>query len=79
MREYPPFLRDAGIGGQVVVWFLISETGEVVESRLSETSGQEQLDAAALRVADVFRFTGARNRDEPVPVWIQLPVTFQVN
>jgi len=79
MREYPPLLRDAGVGGTVVVWFLISETGEVVQSRISEASGQDQLDAAALRVADVFRFTAAMNRDDPVPVWIQLPITFQVN
>jgi TonB family protein len=78
MREYPPPLRDAGIGGTVVVWFLISETGEVVQSRISEASGQDQLDAAALRVASAFRFTAATNRGDPVPVWIQLPITFQV-
>ena len=79
MREYPPFLRDAGIGGTVVVWFLISETGEVVQSRISDASGQDQLDAAALRVANTFRFSAAMNRDDPVPVWIKLPITFQVN
>ena len=26
-REYPPILRDAGIGGTVVVWFFITEDG----------------------------------------------------
>ena len=78
MREYPPDLRDAGIGGQVVVWFYISETGQVLDRRISESSGHEQLDEAALNVADVFQFTPAMNRDERVQVWIQLPITFQV-
>ena len=78
MSEYPPPLRDAGIGGRVVVWFYISETGQVLDSRISESSGQAELDAAALKVAAVFQFTPAMNRGEPVPVWIQLPITFAV-
>ena len=78
MREYPRRLRDAGIGGRVVVWFYISETGQVLDSRISESSGQAELDEAALKVAAVFQFTPAMNRNEPVPVWIQLPITFAV-
>ncbi len=79
MREYPPILRDAGIGGQVVVWLFISDEGTVLDSRIAVSSGQATLDAAALRVAAVFRFTPAMNRDRVVQVWIQLPITFQVN
>ena len=78
MREYPPVLRDAGIGGQVVVWFFISEEGRVLNRRVSESSGHVPLDEAALKVADVFRFTPALNRERIVPVWIQLPITFGV-
>ncbi len=51
----------------------------VLRSIISESSRHAQLDAAALRVAAVFQFTPAMNRDERVPVWIQLPITFQVN
>ena len=78
MREYPVILRDAGVGGQVVVWFFISETGQVRDKRIFRSSGHQELDDAALRVADVYRFTPAMNRSEPVQVWIQLPITFQV-
>ncbi len=78
MRLYPPILRDAGIGGTVVVWFFISEAGRVLDRRVSESSGRTQLDEAALQVADVFRFTPAVNREQIVQVWIQLPITFQV-
>ena len=78
MREYPSILRDAGVGGQVVVWFFISETGQVLDRRVSQSSGHQQLDDAALKVADIYRFTPALNRDQTVQVWIQLPITFQV-
>jgi len=77
-RLYPPILRDAGIGGTVVVWFFISEEGMVLDKRVFGTSGHTQLDDAALQVADVFRFTPALNREKVVRVWIQLPITFQV-
>ncbi len=79
MREYPPILRDAGIGGTVVVWFFISEEGVVQDRRVSRTSGQVQFDNAALEVANVIRFTPALNRDQRVAVWIELPITFEVH
>ncbi len=78
MREYPPILRDAGIGGTVVVWFFITEDGVVQDKRVSRSSGQVQFDEAALEVADVFRFSPALNRDRRVQVWIEVPITFQV-
>jgi bla regulator protein BlaR1 len=78
-REYPPLLRDAGIGGRVIVWFFINEFGNVETVRIHESSGHRALDEAALEVADVFEFSPALNRDEPVPVWVQFPITFQVN
>jgi protein TonB len=78
MREYPPILRDNGIGGTVVVWFFITEEGLVQDTRVSQSSGQVQFDEAALKVADVLRFTPALNRDQRVQVWIEVPITFQV-
>jgi TonB family protein len=77
-RNYPPLLRDAGIGGTVNVWFFIDEQGVVRNTRLAETSGYDALDQAALRVAAAMRFTPARNRDQPVPVWVSLPITFEI-
>ena len=78
LREYPVLLRNAGIGGQVVVWFFISEEGTVLDRRVSQSSGLTLLDDAALQVADVFRFTPALNRERIVQVWIEVPITFQV-
>jgi periplasmic protein TonB len=77
-REYPPILRDAGIGGRVVVWFFIDEEGRVQDFRISTSSGHSALDDAAIKVASVYRFTPALNRDQKVKVWVQFPITFEV-
>jgi len=77
-REYPPLLRDAGIGGTVKVFFFIDENGIVKDRRIDQSSGHEQLDQAALKVASIYRFSPALNRDKKVPVWVSFPITFQV-
>ena len=77
-REYPPLLRDAGIGGTVRVFFFIDEAGQVMDTRLDRTSGHAALDEAALKVADVYRFRPAQNRDTRVSVWVSIPITFTV-
>lgn len=75
-RFYPPLLRDAGVGGTAVVWFLIDEDGRVVKTQLKASSGHDGLDRAALDVGNLMRFTPALNRDQRVKVWIELPVLF---
>jgi len=78
IRAYPPLLRDAGIGGVTKVYFFIDETGVVKDTRVSESSGHEALDQAALEVANLYRFSPALNRDTRVPVWVSFPVEFRV-
>ena len=77
-REYPPLLRDAGIGGTVKVYFFIDANGVVKAHRIDKSSGHAALDEAALKVASVYRFSPALNRDQKVPVWVSFPITFQV-
>ena len=77
-REYPSLLRDAGVGGRVDVWIRISETGVVEVVRVQTSSGQPALDEAAIKVGQVMKFTPAMNRDKQVPVWVSIPITFQV-
>ena len=78
MTQYPAMLRNAGIGGTVELWFFISKEGRVLDRRVFASSGYVQLDEAALKVADVFRFTPALNREKIVQVWIRVPIEFQV-
>lgn len=76
---YPPLLRDAGIGGQVNVWFLIEASGEISQTRIQKSSGHEALDEAALRVAEQIQFAPARLHGEPVKVWVAFPITFRTD
>ena len=76
LEAYPPELREQGIGGTVDVYFFIDEEGIVRDFRIDKSSGHAALDDAALAVAGVYRFSPALNRDERVPVWVALPITF---
>ena len=77
-RQYPTILRDAGIGGTVVVYFFVDTNGRVGNREIFQSSGYDQFDQAALKVADVYEFRPAQNRDQIVPVWVQFPITFRV-
>ncbi len=76
-RAYPAILRDAGIGGAVLVWIEVDTAGRVLQTRLRRSSGNGALDRAALEAAHGLLFSPAMNRDTPVRVWIALPVEFE--
>jgi len=77
-REYPPLLKESGIGGVVTVWLYIDENGQVADREVNESSGYNALDQAALEVADEMEFTPAQNRDKRTAVWVSIPITFNV-
>jgi TonB family protein len=77
VRHYPPMLRDAGVGGTVLTWVFVDERGTVAKAEVRTSSGNGELDRAALAVARVMRFSPARDRDREVGVWIQLPIVFR--
>ncbi len=78
VKNYPPLLREAGIGGEVRVFFFIDEEGRVQDTRIDRSSGHQSLDEAALAVAGMYRFSPALNRDKRVKVWVSFPIQFQV-
>jgi TonB family protein len=77
-REYPPALRDAGIGGTARMAIRLDDEGRVRDVALEGASGHDALDRVALRAADIMEFTPALNRDQRVSVWVSLPVEFRV-
>jgi protein TonB len=77
-RLYPPLIRDAGIGGTVMMWVFIDQHGAVRKVQVKESSGLLPLDSAAVRVSTQMKFSPAQNRDIKVPVWVALPVKFTV-
>lgn len=76
-ERYPPALREAGIGGTAQLYVYVAETGSVTNARLKRSSGLAQLDEVAIDIIRHAEFTPAVLGDEPVGVWIELPVSFQ--
>lgn len=78
-RYYPPLLRDAGIGGTVMVLFWIDETGTVRRHEVAKSSGHPALDAAAQSVAATMEFEPARANGQPKRVVVQIPISFRMH
>lgn len=78
-RLYPPVLRDSGIGGRVVVQFVVDTNGRIdmstVKIMSSDHDGLEEPTRRALRE---FRFSPAKMGDRSVRMLTQLPIVWQV-
>lgn len=75
--HYPNILRQAGVTGTVLVWAFITVDGLVENTEINTSSGNHILDEAAAAAVSEFVFSPALNRDEKVPVWVALPITFR--
>jgi protein TonB len=75
---YPSMLRQAGIGGTVLLWLYIDAGGTVLRTVLAESSGHEALDDAAKKVAERMQFQPALNRDKKTAVWLAQSIDFAV-
>jgi periplasmic protein TonB len=77
-RNYPPLLRDAGVGGTVVVSMVINEDGTPDVSTVEVVSSDhEQFSDVVRRVVERMRFRPAKVNNQAVKVRVQLPITFQ--
>lgn len=78
-RNYPPLLRDAGVEGNATVRLRVRRDGGVdPESIQIENATHPMFGEAASRVVERMRFSPAKIHGEPVPVWVTLPVGFQL-
>ncbi len=75
---YPSLLKQAGVGGTVLLWLYIDDVGQVQRTVLAESSGYEQLDEAAKKVAERMHFRPAMNRDKTTAVWLAQSIDFSV-
>jgi len=75
-RLYPETLKEEGVGGRVLLWMHVDESGNVTETKVQTSSGYPALDEAAQAIADSMLFTPAENKGAPVSVWIAQPIEF---
>jgi TonB family protein len=75
---YSPLAKTTGAEGRVVLAFLVSTTGVVIDYRILESSGNPWLDALALSIKDIAWFSPALEYGRKVDMWIRLPISFAV-
>lgn len=77
-RLYPSTLKQAGIGGEVLMWVWVDAEGRPGNAQINRSSGRTQLDEVALAIAAQMRFAPAMLRDKPIGVWVAQPISFSV-
>lgn len=71
------FARAQQLGGKTELWLFIDKTGAVANVVVKKTSGNKDLDTHALAIAKIMNFAPAKNGDEPVDVWLEVPIQFK--
>jgi protein TonB len=56
----------------------VTDTGRVQDVLVERSAGHEELDAAAMEAVKKWRFDPARRGNQPVAVWVMLPVRFEL-
>jgi protein TonB len=75
---YPPTSTRLGEEGTAKVKVCVGVNGRVETSTLSETSGFDRLDEAALKVAKLYRFIPATENGKPVEACAAMPIKFKL-
>jgi periplasmic protein TonB len=77
--RYPESARKAGIEGTTVLKLRILESGKVDQVLIEQSAGHSDLDMEAADAVKKWLFEPARIGKERVPVWVLLPVKFELN
>ena len=78
--RYPAEAREKGISGQVFIEFVVEKDGTITNARVIKSSGNEELDAEALRVVNMMpKWKPGKEKGKPVRTIYQIPVRFTVN
>ncbi|MBC8400086.1 MAG: M56 family metallopeptidase [Candidatus Marinimicrobia bacterium] len=75
---YPELATKAGIEGTVIVQAFIDETGQVTSTKILKSIPDTGLDEAAAAALEKTAFKPAYQREDPVGVWISVPVNFRL-
>jgi protein TonB len=77
--EYPQSLQVLRVEGTVRLRIFVGADGVPMEFSVLGTSGNRELDQAAMRVAPHLRFEPAIDREgRPVRVWATFPISFRL-
>lgn len=76
--RYPATARRQGIQGSTMLRVFVASDGRVTDVAVERTAGHADLDEAAAEAVRRWRFEPARRGEEPVAMWVLLPVEFRL-
>ena len=74
---YPDIAKLAAMDGNVIVRVFVGTDGRVKRAEIEK--GNDLFNDAALEAVRQWRFTPALNNNQPVGVWVRIPIHFQIN
>jgi TonB family protein len=75
---YPREAREKGYEGEVILRVEVLPNGRVGQIEVKNSSGYELLDRSALAAVRQWKFVPAKNGETPIPLWVNIPVKFQL-
>jgi protein TonB len=76
--RYPESARRAGVQGTTLLKLRVMENGRVGEVLVEQSAGHRDLDNAAADAVKKWLFEPARMGQEPIAVWVILPVKLEL-
>jgi TonB family protein len=75
---YPQEARERGHQGEVLLRVEVLANGRVGQIEIKRSSGHESLDQSALSTVKQWKFVPAKKGKDPVPLWVNIPIKFQL-
>jgi len=75
---YPREARNRGYQGEVLLRVEVLSSGKVGQIEIKRSSGYEMLDQSALSTVKQWKFIPAKRGEETVPLWVNIPIRFQI-
>jgi protein TonB len=75
---YPQEARKKRYEGEVLLRVEVLQNGRVGQIHVKKSSGYELLDHSALTTVKQWKFIPAKKGEEVIPLWVNIPVKFQL-
>ncbi len=75
---YPPEARKKRYEGEVILRVEVLQNGRVGQVDVKKSSGYDLLDRSALKAVKQWKFVPAKKGEKAIPLWVNIPVKFQL-
>lgn len=75
---YPQEARKKRYEGEVILRVEVLQNGRVGQVDVKKSSGYDLLDRSALKAVKKWKFVPAKKGEKAIPLWVNIPVKFQL-